>query len=86
MIQTFNVFISWSHGEGGGSGEDYEFTIRGEEEEVDFLIDEMNKNYEDYYSDDHGHNMYIYYPCQSVVDIVGLTSTDLVGKARELVK
>ena len=86
MIQTFNVFISWSHGEGGRSGEEYQFTMRGEEEEVDYLIDEMNKNYEHYYSEDHGHDMYVYYPCQCVVDIVGLTSTDLDLKARELVK
>jgi|SaaInlStandDraft_1057018.scaffolds.fasta_scaffold129779_1 hypothetical protein len=86
MIQTFNVFISWSHGEGGGSGEDYEFTIRGAEEEVYYLIHKMNEGYEHYYSNDEGYDRYVYYPCQCVVDVVGLSTNDLDLKARELVK
>jgi hypothetical protein len=73
MIQTFNIFISWCHGEHGGSGEDY-------------LVEELNANYSDFYSTSAGHDMYVYHPCSTVVSIVGLSPSDLVMKARELVK
>jgi hypothetical protein len=86
MIQTFNIFISWCHGEHGGSGEDYQFTVRGEEEYVDYLVEELNANYSDFYSTSAGHDMYVYHPCSTVVSIVGLSPSDLVMKARELVK
>lgn len=86
MRENWDIFIVWSSGEYSG-GESHQFPVSGTEEEVAYLVDELNCKYEDF-MDDRGssYDYYVYRKSPTVVDIFNLSAEAIERVAYEHVK
>ena len=85
MSEYWEISIAWYSGD-YSSGSDYQFTVKGTAEEVEYLVDELNCKYEDFFNNGREYDMYVYNKAPTLIDIFNLSAEAIEKVAYEHVK